>query len=290
MTPERACRLLQEEGVMAIPGPAPKLDDLTQGARGRGYILDRSFFELFSPARVSVLDVSAYEGADILWDLNVPIPADLAGQFDFIYDGSCLDNIFDPAASMRNLSRLLKPGGRILHIEHGTMVHGEYLMFPPDWFYDYYVANRFADCKVYAAEFTSVYGPFRVRSWNPVIVTENQNPAHWRFKRPRRNYFVVTIAEKGEDSTWDKSPVQAQYRSTEEHQDYLRLAGKFKMSPRPWLTPPSSEWKSRVAAFMLRMPKERFLRAKAAYRRLPQWLQRALDPGEQYSRSILIRS
>ncbi len=289
VTPERACQLLLEEGVTSLPGSAPQLDNLTRSAQGRRYILDSSFFALFTPARVSILDVSAYEGADVLWDLNVPIPDDWEGQFDFIFDGSCLDNIFDPASSLRNLSRLLKPGGRIVHIEHGTMVHGEYLMFPPDWFYDYYVVNRFADCKVSIAEFTRVHGPFKVRSWNPTLAA-NQNSAHWRFKRPRRNYFVITIAEKAEDSTWRKSPVQAQYRSAGEHQEYLRVAERFKTSLRPPLAPPPSPWKARLAARMLRMPPERFLRVKGIYRRLPLWLQRALDPGEQYGRRVTIRN
>jgi 2-polyprenyl-3-methyl-5-hydroxy-6-metoxy-1,4-benzoquinol methylase len=45
------------------------------------------------------------------------MPAGLQGQFDFIYNGSVLDNAFDSAAYVRNVSRMLKPEGVAFHYE-----------------------------------------------------------------------------------------------------------------------------------------------------------------------------
>ena len=45
---------------------------------------------------VDVLDVSAYEGANKLHDINYPIPNELRHKYDFIFDSSVLDNLFNP--------------------------------------------------------------------------------------------------------------------------------------------------------------------------------------------------
>jgi hypothetical protein len=60
------------------------------------------------------LDVTDYEGADIVLDLGEPIPEKYCGNYDFIYNGSCLDNMFNPGVALMNLS---KPQGRIINIE-----------------------------------------------------------------------------------------------------------------------------------------------------------------------------
>src|SRR5690349_9414278 len=79
---------------------------------------DRSIFRALGlPAeRIKALDVSPYEGAEVIHDLNQPIPANLRGCADFIVDGSTLDNVFDPAMALRNYAELLRPGGRLLTI------------------------------------------------------------------------------------------------------------------------------------------------------------------------------
>jgi 2-polyprenyl-3-methyl-5-hydroxy-6-metoxy-1,4-benzoquinol methylase len=63
---------------------------------------------------VKAVDVSPYEGAEVIHDLNQPLPDRLRGTADFIVDGSVLDNVFDPATGLRNLTEMLRPGGRLL--------------------------------------------------------------------------------------------------------------------------------------------------------------------------------
>src|SRR5262249_13343949 len=78
------------------------------------FIRDSDFFSLLGVPEVRCLDHSDYEGADLIHDLNVPIPKSLEGVADFILDGSTLDNVFDPATALKNITRMLKPGGRLL--------------------------------------------------------------------------------------------------------------------------------------------------------------------------------
>jgi hypothetical protein len=84
------------------------------------FLTDASLLSFFSNATSYSLDVSSYENAAIIRDLNLPAPSDLNGRFDFIYNGSCLDNVFNPAQAIINLSSMLSTTGRILHLKHGT--------------------------------------------------------------------------------------------------------------------------------------------------------------------------
>jgi SAM-dependent methyltransferase len=169
----------------------------------------------------SCIDVSDYEGADIICDLSDPIPQELNSRFDFIYDGSCLDNIFNPAMALTNISRLLRPGGRVILVNHATSFNGPYTVFSPGWFFDYFVANKYEDCQVFLGIFSNIdelmYGPMQVYFSNwflnqhgilPEITYDVGNV------RSAAHILLFVVAEKGEDSTSDVRPIQKQYRDT----------------------------------------------------------------------------
>lgn len=236
ITPEQLKLFLEQQG---LPVPAPgkiAIDAVTTNSRMDQFIDDKTFFGSFSTAELRSLDHSNFEGADIVWDLNKPIPPELENRFDFIYNGSVLDNVWDPVTSLRNMTRLLKPGGRIVHLEHGTRVNGPYLTFPPDWFHDYYTINNFADCKTYLATFPTPEqwnGRLNWVNWEPILIQGDQVYPHGTFNSPRAEYFTICIAEKGADSTYDQSPNQYQYRSPEERHLHLMRSVKYKLHSRP---------------------------------------------------------
>lgn len=235
LTIEQAKNLAAEEGITPRPQSAPRLDTSTQGGKAHGYISDASVFDLFSDASVQALDISDYEDAEIVADLNAGIPAHLEGQFDFIYDGSCLDNIFDPATSLKNMTRLLKPGGRIVLVEHATHIHGAYVTYSPAWFYDYFTVNGFADCKVYLAFFRRLDDEWALYHYDPHS-SPTPPPTQWANYFPeKRDFMIVTVAERGLGSTHHRSPVQEQYRRGDEIQTYLHSAQRFSRSERPRL-------------------------------------------------------
>jgi hypothetical protein len=102
---------------------------------------------MFSPGRVMALDVSDYEQAEIVFDLNETLPAKYHRIADFIFNGSCLDNLFDPATAIKSLSKMLRPGARVMHLEHGTAIQSAFLCYSPEWFFDFYAINNYADCQ-----------------------------------------------------------------------------------------------------------------------------------------------
>jgi SAM-dependent methyltransferase len=165
--------------------------------------------ELGIPHRV--LDQSDYEGADIVWDLGYPIPREYWRKFDFIFNGGCLDNMFNPAQAMMNFTQMLKVGGRLVCMESASSFNSPYLMYSPGWFCDYFEVNHFDSWKAYICSYKGWkelrYGPWK---WFEYDHTKNRNgPAP---KPGGDNLLVVTLAQKGAETTHDQQPIQYQYR------------------------------------------------------------------------------
>jgi len=154
------------------------------------------------------MDVSHYEGADIIHDLNLSVPDSFKDQFDFIIDGGTFDHLVDIRTAFENVVKMLKPGGRVFQWNAASNFTGAaYISFGPDLFYDYYVLNQFADCKVYVAEVDNVGQP---ELWD---LFEFQGLDEYGYLKSKRIQMTVVLAEKGISSTYDKIPVQAQYRN-----------------------------------------------------------------------------
>ncbi len=98
--------------------------------------------------KVKSLDVSEYEGADFIHDLNSPDPPEeLTCKFDLIFNGGTMEHIPNV---LRNIYTMLKVGGFIIHASpsNNCVDHGFY-QFSHTFFMDYYSSNNFEilDCK-----------------------------------------------------------------------------------------------------------------------------------------------
>jgi len=191
-------------------------------------ISDRALFRLLGAPNISALDHSDYEGADIIHDLTRPIPSDLRASADFIVDGSTLDNVFDPAAVIRNFAEMLRPGGRLLMTNTYSNHAEPYNMLPPLWFLDYFVVNGFADCKVYILVQSDPWNIFTIdidALLDPSRGVSAVVSPHWMASH--------VLAETGERSTSHVNAVQQQYRSEEDWAAYRKNLQRIKANPRP---------------------------------------------------------
>ncbi|MEI6340328.1 MAG: class I SAM-dependent methyltransferase [Verrucomicrobiota bacterium] len=93
-------------------------------------------FPALGADQVDVMDFSGYEGANLLHDLNQPVPAAWHGQFDVVVDGGTLEHVFNIPVALRNVMELLRPGGRFLSatIPNNWCGHGFY-QFSPELFF-----------------------------------------------------------------------------------------------------------------------------------------------------------
>ncbi|CAO3362839.1 tetratricopeptide repeat protein [Azospirillum melinis] len=216
LSPEAAIAVLRRSGVEPRAGVGAALDRATALGRANGGIADYALLGLFCDAHPQTLDIVDDEGAEIVHDLNTEIGPELCGRFDFILNGSCLDNIFDPVRVIDNLSRMLKPGGRILHWESGSMnPHQPYLMFSVNWFHDYYVANGFRDVQAYLARCDDLFADWDMLHWSPL------DPALHRLglARPTEGaldlpgtLLACVLAEAGAEAGAGRRPIQVIYR------------------------------------------------------------------------------
>jgi len=198
------------------------------------WITDKTFFQMLGVEHIRAIDHTDYEGADIILDLCEPIPPEYEGQFDFIFNGSVLDNVFDIASALLNIGRLLAPGGRVVHVETATTCAYSYSAISPSWFFDYATVNNWADCKVYMgtagnlAGLTS--GPWGMMAFDP---TASKRPNAFTCDLGSDLGVQVIIGEKGEGSTWNKKPVQSHYRSDNDWAQFIKLVENIRSSRRP---------------------------------------------------------
>jgi hypothetical protein len=192
-------------------------------------ITDSTFFGLLGVRNVRAIDHSTYEGADIILDLNEPLPEPQESSVEFLFGGSVLDNIFDPATYIKNLARLLRPGGRLIDQNLASFHHHAYLLASPAWFFDYFVLNRFSDCKIYLLQVGAVWHLYglEVDPAEDFIGDMGSAPLSEPFG-------IVVVAEKGRDSSWNIVPSQDQYRSADQWSRYRSQLIAMRASTRPY--------------------------------------------------------
>lgn len=233
MTYEEVIDLLKQERCLPSKEILSKLDisyDQETRERKCGYVSDKLFWELLEVTDLVNLDVSDYEGADIIHNLNEPIPESLQERFDFIIDGGTFDHLVDLRVAFQNCAKLLKSGGRIFQWNAASNgVGAAYISLGPNLFYDFYVLNQFNDCKVYIAEIDD-WG--QLEDWDFYLLERSHALGSIRSGRIQ---LVVVLAEKGELSSWNLVPIQAAYRDEELWAPYRNGEMALEKSNRkPW--------------------------------------------------------
>ena len=141
--------------VYPLPESVPALTDMPDWDFGKdsGYISDSALFWTIAGMQAAHLDCSAYENAEYIRDLNKPVDKSLRGKFGTILDGGTIEHVFDVRSCLANITGMLKPGGRVIHITQASnwINHGFY-QFSPVFFFDYYGANGFQKMACHLAD------------------------------------------------------------------------------------------------------------------------------------------
>jgi SAM-dependent methyltransferase len=97
---------------------------------------DRFLLDACGASSVEAVDASDYEGADLVADLNRPVPTDWHGRYDVVIDGGTLEHIFFATTALASLMQMVRPGGRLFlatptnnHCGHG------FYQFSPEFLY-----------------------------------------------------------------------------------------------------------------------------------------------------------
>jgi hypothetical protein len=85
---------------------------------------------------IDAIDISDYEGASLIQDLNSLVPRSLRQTYDLVFDGGTLEHIFHFPTALRSCLEMLKPGGRFVSVTMANNYcgHGFY-QFSPELFW-----------------------------------------------------------------------------------------------------------------------------------------------------------
>lgn len=80
-------------------------------------------------------DMSDYEGATNIWDMNNCIPEEFAENYDVVIDGGTLEHVFEFTTALRNAMTMVKKGGYLIFLTmcNNHCGHGFY-QFSPEIF------------------------------------------------------------------------------------------------------------------------------------------------------------
>jgi hypothetical protein len=178
---------------------------------------DFDLFGRLGAKTVQALDISPYEGAGIIHDLNSPLPYKYWWIADFIFDGSCLDNIFNAATAMRSFSEILRPGGTMVLMEHSTSMQSAIVCFSPEWFFNFFAVNKYETCEITLFSFPrwrGMHGKWKARRWTCYDENDRLMPTTVKDSiRGIGDFITVVVARKGDRSTDNLYPVQGLYRN-----------------------------------------------------------------------------
>ncbi|RMF43450.1 MAG: class I SAM-dependent methyltransferase [Planctomycetota bacterium] len=236
-TYDECVTMLRQEGITPQER-IPPLERATNIPHWRGtprerFTSDVAFFSLLGVDECLAMDYSDYEGATILADLNQPVAEELYERFDVIIDAGTLEHVFNIPCSLSNLARMLRPGGRVVHMNpaNNYVNHGFY-QISPTLYADYYRANRFDDLHVYVGD-ERLRGDVAGR-----IDLYELDPAHQpllMYSHSRRRMVVYCVATKTHESTADAIPTQSAYDATYAEFAQQPLASD-ETAPRWWLS------------------------------------------------------
>ena len=171
------------------------------------------FFTSLGAERVDSMDVSDYEHATVLHDMNQPLPDRLKSAYSVVFDGGTLEHIFNFPQAIRNCMDMVAVGGHFLGCcpANNEMGHGFYQFSPELWFRVFSPENGFEmqHVLIYAHHGGDRYGdwyevadPQQVRSRVTLV---NQKPAYLLIQAKRtelKPLFTTTPQQSDYQATW----------------------------------------------------------------------------------------
>lgn len=104
---------------------------------------DSFFVNVLGARHVDSIDMSDYEGATILHDMNVPIPEALHDRYDAVIESGSLEHVFNFPAALLSCMRLLKRGGSLfLSLPVNNFAGHGFYQFSPELFFRVFSADN----------------------------------------------------------------------------------------------------------------------------------------------------
>ena len=204
----------------------------------KNYPQGDELFGILGFTSVDSLDVTDYEGANVIADLNLPISDEQLKNYDLVYDGGTSEHVFNQLQVLANVHQLLKVGGIVVHNTpaNNLLDHG-YVQPSPNFYLEYYQANNYEIVQSFLIESTwDFFRKRRIFAYDKLAFNYLSYGGHWN-SRMLQNWFAF---RKTEDSTSGIFPQQARYtellylKSDSEpsgNSTYIRVRDFFRKNP-----------------------------------------------------------
>lgn len=185
----------------------------------------RDFFQFLGAEKISAMDFSDYEGAEILHDLNKPVGEELKEKFTFVLDGGTTEHVFNFPGALANAMEMVETGGHLAIITGGNNFFGHgFYQFSPELFYRTLSAeNGFAVKRLIAAEvggrWFEVADPKQINGRVELINTQPVYLMVLAQKLERRTPFADAPQQSDYVAKWQN---EAGNRASENHSNKLK--------------------------------------------------------------------
>jgi hypothetical protein len=168
--------------------------------------------KLLGAEQIDSMDVSNYEGASILHDMNRALPEVYRDQFSVVIDGGSLEHVFDYPRAIKNCMEAVATNGHFIAITpaNNLMGHGFYQFSPELFFRVFTPVNGFRILAVMIYQY-----PWK-RVWYEVANPEQvQKRVILTNKRPA--YLIVWAKKIASVPIFQQPPQQSDYVAMWEH-------------------------------------------------------------------------
>jgi len=141
--------------VLAKYRPDLKIDDIV-----RDYV--DALIERLGGRPCHFMDNSAYEGAQVIHNLNDPLPVNLHSSYDTVIDIGTLEHVFNIGTGMKSMAEMVKVGGQFLclNIANHHLGHGFWQFSPEVFFRTFSTANGY-ETRLADLYFQGAFHPLR---------------------------------------------------------------------------------------------------------------------------------
>jgi hypothetical protein len=165
------------------------------------------FVDFIGAACCHSIDVSDYQGADIICNLNHPIPDRYASCYDVVIDAGTLEHLGNLSTALANIFNLLRKGGiYYFGVPCNNWVDHGFFQFSPTFFRDICIDNQ-------GLELVS----FHLGTKNKYYEYAEQNPAFIQALRSSRKPLNVGGIIRKCDDGIHLDLTQSKYRSLHNH-------------------------------------------------------------------------
>jgi len=187
------------------------------------------FLHVLGAKRVDSVDVSSYENATILHDMNLPIPSELKERFTLVHDGGSLEHVFNAPQAFKNCMEMVRVGGHFtqVNIANNFAGHG-FWQFSPELIF-----RLFSTQNGFQLQAVLMHENIPGGAW--YVVTDPDRVQRRVELRNSEPTYILTIAKRiARVPIFEKTPQQS---------DYVAL---WDGAPRQSSATPGRSWKRRV--------------------------------------------